>query len=147
MFELKIFFCPILFSQRASFFSSSLYLPIMIIRHLRSTNYLLYFLITYSYSYCVDKNSTCLDLCKGDQPYSGAYTDTYPWDIVCNDWELVGPDSTMLGRKFRSCLSCEKTSSSYDPSTKIGDVWWMLCRPYPSQISGPFSDELLRQPR
>lgn len=26
----------------------------------------------------------------------------------------------------------------YNPSTKIGDVWWMLCTPKHSQILGPF---------
>lgn len=127
---------PILFSQRAFFPLPCLDHLTMSVQHLRSIVYVLYSLITYSDAFCVNKNSTCLDLCKGDRPFdpNDFSTDTYPWDIVCDDWEVLGPNSTISGRKFKSCLSCERTSSIYDPSTKIGDVYWLLCKAKRFQI-------------
>lgn len=113
----------------------------MSIQYLRFIVYLLCSLISYSDAFCVNKNSTCLDLCQGDRPFdlnSDYSRDTFPWDIVCDDWELVGPNSTISGRKFRSCLTCESTSSIYDPSTNIGDVYWMLCRAKPFLFLGYF---------
>ena len=50
--------------------------------------------------------------------------------IVCNDWELSGPNSTATGAKWKSCIGCESTSDHYDPGTKENDVYWFFRKPH-----------------
>ena len=52
---------------------------------------------------------------------------THTDDLVCNDWELSGPNSTEAGRKFLNCISCESLGSHYDPTTGESDIDWFLC--------------------
>ena len=94
-------------------------------------SYLLCSFGSYSNGYLVYMDSPCFNLCKGDlivyPPNENAIA-TQPWDIICDDWELAGSNSTVLGRKFKSCLECESTSSFYDSSTNVGNLYWFLCR-------------------
>lgn len=51
---------------------------------------------------------------------------TQPYQLVCNDWELRGPNSTADGRKFHDCVACESTSTASDKGSRENDVYWFL---------------------
>ena len=59
---------------------------------------------------------------------------TTPSDLLCNDWELAGANSTTRGRKWVDCLSCTSTSTTVDE--EANDVYWFLCMSSP-RIIGP----------
>lgn len=77
----------------------------------------------------VTPNSQCSSICI-NQPNANLSdrnaSSTQPYQLVCNDWELEGPNSTVDGRKFHSCLACESISTAYDEETKENDVYWFL---------------------
>jgi len=52
---------------------------------------------------------------------------TQTFDLVCNDWELAGVNSTIKGRKFKECLTCESKSTSFDANSTENYVYWFLC--------------------
>lgn len=74
-------------------------------------------------------SSLCIDQLGADE--SSPYTSTTIGSmLVCNDWELTGPNTTATGEKWRSCLGCESMSAYYDPVSKENDVYWFLRKPY-----------------
>lgn len=74
-------------------------------------------------------SSLCIDQIGADE--SSPYTSTTMGNmLVCNDWELAGPNATATGEKWRSCLGCESTSAYYDPVSRENDVYWFLRKPY-----------------
>ena len=77
----------------------------------------------------VTPNSLCATLCN-NYYFSDPSVD-HSWtlspDVPCDDWEIVGSDSTIRGRKWKNCLSCESTSNATDAKTQQNDVYWMLC--------------------
>ena len=78
----------------------------------------------------VTPNSACGGLCINNPQSNPAFDNssyTLPPDVVCNDWELAGDNSTAAGRKFKECLLCESTSSARDVSSDQNDVYWFLC--------------------
>lgn len=74
-------------------------------------------------------SSLCIDQLGADEssPYSSTTVGSM---LVCNDWELAGPNATATGEKWRSCLGCESTSAHYDNVSRENDVYWFLCKPY-----------------
>ena len=79
----------------------------------------------------VSGGSKCAPFCI-DNIYSNVAlansSTTNPWDLVCNDWELDGPNSTAIGRKWKDCLSCLSTSPAQNKADDENDVYWFLCR-------------------
>ena len=78
----------------------------------------------------VTPNSSCSAYCLDNPNGNRSDTEashTFPTDLVCNDWELDGSNSTIIGRKFRDCVECESNSTAYDPSSKENDVYWFIC--------------------
>jgi len=53
---------------------------------------------------------------------------TLPVDLVCNDWELDGPNSTSIGRIFHDCVQCQVHSTAYDAKSNENDQYWFLCK-------------------
>ena len=56
----------------------------------------------------VSANSGCSSIC--DDQANGNVSDvfasgTYTRDLVCEDWQLVAPNSTAIGRKWKDCLA------------------------------------------
>lgn len=81
------------------------------------------------YALEVAADSKCAPLCV-DQPTSNV-SDIYSsgtafGDLVCNDWELSGPNSTGIGKKWVDCLSCTSQSTKVD--YEANDVYWFLCK-------------------
>ncbi len=78
----------------------------------------------------VTPNSGCSALCL-DHPHDDAgnktMSSTQTFDLVCNDWELAGVNSTIKGRKFKECLTCESKSTSFDANSTENYVYWFLC--------------------
>ena len=78
----------------------------------------------------VAPNSNCSLLCMTDPSFNSSNPGssfTHTDDLVCNDWELSGPNSSETGRKFLSCISCESTGSHFDQTTSESDIDWFLC--------------------
>lgn len=65
--------------------------------------------------------SNCTALCSSQD----SFFDTTINDITCNDDDY---DSTVVGQAFKSCVSCEVKSESFDPATLQTDLAWALCR-------------------
>ena len=81
----------------------------------------------------VTTSSECSSLCMDepqDDPSDTTSSNTYPSDLVCNDWELLVVNSTVLGQKFNECLTCEGSSTAYNVTSGENDVFWFLCRTY-----------------
>lgn len=79
----------------------------------------------------VTPNSDCASFCLPSpnlDPSLDLSSTTQTRDLVCNDWELDGPNSTRVGRLFHDCLQCESNSTAVDKSTKENDVYWFLCK-------------------
>ena len=68
---------------------------------------------------------------------------TKPSDLICNDWELTGANSTTRGRKWVDCLSCTSTSTTVDE--EANDVYWFLCM-FSPRIVTVRMDFILTQP-
>ena len=78
----------------------------------------------------VAPNSVCSPIC--DDQISGNVSDiyastTFTGDIVCQDWEIAGSNSSAYGRKWKSCLTCESMSTHTDDASGESDVEWLLC--------------------
>ena len=79
----------------------------------------------------VTPNSDCASFCLPSpnlDPSVDLSSSTQTRDVVCNDWELDGPNSTQVGRLFHDCLQCESNSTAVDKPTKENDVYWFLCK-------------------
>lgn len=61
------------------------------------------------------------------QPKNTRASSTQEWDLICNDYELDGPNQTVHGRKWKDCLTCESTSTATDSNARENDVYWFLC--------------------
>lgn len=81
-------------------------------------------------------SSLCIDNVKAD-PDDGRASTTNTSMLICKDWELDGPNSTVTGRKWNDCLSCESSSNATDQNLSRGnqenDVYWFLCELYPCE--------------
>lgn len=80
----------------------------------------------------VTPNSGCSSLCdakiaKGADPSDSRITKTSSSDLVCNDYEYDGSNSTEVGRRLKDCLSCELNSTATDAKSNENDVYWALC--------------------
>lgn len=77
----------------------------------------------------VTPNSQCAAICI-NQPNANLddknASSTQPYQLVCNDWELSGPNSTSDGRKFHDCVACQSNSTASDETTKENDLYWFL---------------------
>ena len=79
----------------------------------------------------VTPNSDCASFCITDTRLDPSLTlssSTQTGDVVCNDWELDGPNSTQKGRTFHDCLQCESNSTAVDKVSEENDVYWFLCK-------------------
>lgn len=80
----------------------------------------------------VTPNSECSSLCDNNisndsDPGDDANSFTLGRDVVCNDYEYDGPNSTVAGRKFKNCLTCELNSTATDAKTHQNEAYWVLC--------------------
>lgn len=80
----------------------------------------------------VTPNSPCSSLCDNDisnesDPGSDSASFTIAKNVVCNDYEYDGPNSTVPGRKFKDCLTCELNSTATDSKTNQNEAYWVLC--------------------
>lgn len=76
----------------------------------------------------VATSSECSSLCDNDphsDPSQIHSAGTFPYEMVCHNWELLGPNSTTAGRKWVDCLSCESRSTKVDGHASA--VYWFLC--------------------
>ncbi|MCJ1422334.1 hypothetical protein MMC29_000214 [Sticta canariensis] len=79
----------------------------------------------------VTPNSECSPLCDNfisndSDPGDDRTSFTLTGDVVCNDDEYDGPNSTVPGRKFKDCLTCELKSTAIDKKTKQNEAYWVL---------------------
>ena len=77
----------------------------------------------------VAADSRCAPLCVNEagSNVSDIYSSgTYFSELACNDWELSGPNSTGVGKKWVDCLNCTSTSTQHD--SEANDVYWFLCK-------------------
>ena len=80
----------------------------------------------------VAPSSECAQRCMNDP--NADFTDhvassTQPADVVCNDWELGGANSSNRGRKWKDCVTCESTSTAHGETTADEtDTYWFLCK-------------------
>lgn len=77
----------------------------------------------------VTPNSPCSSFCIDDvasTPMEDDSSEIWRSDIICEDWELEGPKSTVRGRKWKDCLDCEKSSKAIDVATGQNEVYWLL---------------------
>ena len=79
----------------------------------------------------VAPNSLCSGLCD-NHPNSDPSNQNSSWtlqdDVVCNDWEIAGANSSITGRKFKDCLLCESNSTTHDATSDENNVYWFLCQ-------------------
>lgn len=81
----------------------------------------------------VTPNSKCFSVCANDISSSSNIADgKYSWtigsDVVCEDYQLAGPNSTVQGRKWKECLTCELNSTAVDAPSKENELYWVLCK-------------------
>lgn len=79
----------------------------------------------------VTPNSPCSSLCDNSisndsDPGDDANSFTVGKNVVCNDYEYDGPNSTAPGRKFKDCLNCELNSTATDSKTNQNEAYWVL---------------------
>ena len=89
-------------------------------------------LIRLIYAVEVTPNSECSSLCDNNisnesDPGADSNSFTLARDVVCNDYEYDGPNSTVPGRKFKDCLTCELNSTATDSKTNQNEAYWVLC--------------------
>lgn len=94
--------------------------------------FLLYHLFRLVRSIEVTPQSKCSWICvddigKGDKANDQSSM-TVSSDVVCEDYQLAGPNSTDKGRKWKDCLTCELTSKAVDPSSNENELYWILCK-------------------
>lgn len=75
--------------------------------------------------------SNCSSLCllrPGDDIASSKASRFNEKDVVCNDWELDGPNSTAVGRRFVNCTKCLSTSVAQISDSQFeNDPYWFVC--------------------
>lgn len=81
----------------------------------------------------VTPNSKCFSLCANDISDSSNIADgKYSWtigsNVVCEDGQLAGPSSTVQGRKWKECLTCELASTAVDSPSNENELYWVLCK-------------------
>ena len=80
----------------------------------------------------VTPDSPCSNFCinrPGLNISDIASSNTFSGDLSCLDIDYNGENSTAIGRKFRSCVSCEQSSNTFDANEdNENDVYWFLCR-------------------
>ncbi|ORY17702.1 hypothetical protein BCR34DRAFT_555342 [Clohesyomyces aquaticus] len=69
--------------------------------------------------------SPCEDLCKSPKSSTGDISYTLSSELSCLDPGYAGGNSTTIGRKFKSCVSCEFTSGMNNPTAE-NDLYWFL---------------------
>ncbi|KAF2107515.1 hypothetical protein BDV96DRAFT_693284 [Lophiotrema nucula] len=78
----------------------------------------------------VTPDSPCSNFCinrPGLNVSDYASSQTFSGDLSCLDSDYMGENSTAIGRKFRSCVSCEQTSNTVDVNaSNENDVYWFL---------------------
>ncbi|KAF2176301.1 hypothetical protein K469DRAFT_700225 [Zopfia rhizophila CBS 207.26] len=77
----------------------------------------------------VTADSPCSNVCinrPGLNVSDIGSSQTFSGDLSCLDSDYNGDDSTAIGRKFRSCVSCEQTSEAVDRVENENDVYWFL---------------------
>lgn len=82
----------------------------------------------------VTPNSPCSPFCMdraANDPWQDGSSQTMSFDLICEDWEFEGPNSTVKGRKWKDCLECEETSKAIDAATRQNEVYWLLCASSP----------------
>ena len=88
----------------------------------------------------VTPNSPCSPLCLNniqDKQNDRIASYTLADNVPCDDWEIVGPNSTVRGRKWKDCLSCQTTSDAIDSGARENDVYWLLCAWHSPDPLGP----------
>lgn len=80
----------------------------------------------------VTPNSECSSLCDDNidntsDPGDKLNSSTQTKDAVCSDYEFDGPNSTVRGRKFKDCMTCELQSTAIDSKSNENEVYWVLC--------------------
>ena len=83
--------------------------------------------------------SNCSSLCildPDDDITNPGASKIGPEDIVCNDWELNGPNSTTAGRRFHNCTQCLSTSEAQfsDPPWESDPYWFLCSLPYSQRV-------------
>ena len=82
------------------------------------------------YSIKVASDSKCFPLCGDDINDSNVTVNSWTGRdmLVCEDGQLAGPNSTVQGRKWKECLSCEVGSKAVNSSSNESDLYWVLCK-------------------
>lgn len=93
----------------------TLFLPFLLLRSLHALE--------------VTQNSECSSLCLTDRTANSTHpaSSTQNYQLVCDDWELSGPNATGDGIWFHDCVSCQSNSTAFDKKTNENDVYWFLC--------------------
>ena len=84
----------------------------------------------------VTADSQCSNFCinsPGRNVSDIASSQTFSGDLSCLDSDYNGTNGTAIGRKFRTCVSCEQNSTAVDTVNEENDVYWFLC------MSNPFA--------
>lgn len=79
----------------------------------------------------VTADSQCSNFCinsPGLNVSDIASSQTFSGDLSCLDSDYDGTNETAIGRKFRTCVSCEQNSTAVDTVNEENDVYWFLCR-------------------
>lgn len=81
----------------------------------------------------VTPNSKCFSLCANDiTGSSNIAVENYSWtigsNVACEDGQLAGPNSTVQGRKWKECLTCELASTAVDSPSNENELYWVLCK-------------------
>ena len=95
------------------------------------TSLLILLSLTGAHALEVTGGSVCGPACIDDiseNPNFSSSSHTISGDLVCDDWELDGPNSTVRGRKWKDCQGCLSTSTAQNEADKENDVYWFLCR-------------------
>lgn len=74
-------------------------------------------------------SQSCIDFPNGNISDTAA-SHTTEKDVVCNDWEYTGENSTIVGQKFKACNNCEQYSPAIDFSSSENDLYWFLCESF-----------------
>lgn len=89
-------------------------------------------LIRLVHSIEVSPNSKCFRVCVddiGSSNITDKYSTTQSTDqVVCEDYQLIGPNPTAKGKKWKDCLTCELSSGAVDASSGESDIYWFICK-------------------
>lgn len=70
--------------------------------------------------------SRCIDVNATDVTDS-ASSSTYAKDLHCYDWTFAGSEATDIGKKFKDCNNCLKSSGYASDKDEESDRGWFLC--------------------